>query len=174
MPAENLYSQTDTSNIKTNNIAKDSVKEKSSPKNKKFIMSKSPMGAVWRSLLLPGLGQIYVKRYWKAPIFTASCGFLTYLIIDNNQKFNEKADLVEQLKRNNSNDPNIFIEKRYREYYRDNRDMSAFYLLAAYIIAAVDCYADAHLFDFNIDDKLSLNLAPGRLGNINLNFSLKF
>lgn len=147
------------------------VKENKPPMH--FMMSKSPMGAVWRSLVFPGWGQMYVHRYWKAPIVTGASGFLVYLIIDNNSKFNEKAKLVETLKAINPNDPNIMIEKRYREYYRDNRDMSAFYVLAVYIVAAVDCYADAHLYDFNVDDKLSLGFMPNRIGGVNLNFSFK-
>ena len=33
-----------------------------------FVMEKSPWGAVLRSAILPGLGQIYNQSYWKAPI----------------------------------------------------------------------------------------------------------
>ena len=169
----NIYFQTDSSKseIRSTKSISDSTKKQKKPS---FVMSKSPMGAVWRSLVFPGWGQLYVERYWKAPIVTASCGFLGYLIVDNHNKYAEKRDLINILKAADPNDPQIFMEKRYREYYRDNRDMSAFYLLAVYIIAAVDCYSDAHLFDFNVDDKLSLSIIPNQAGTINLNISLKF
>ncbi len=142
-------------------------------KIKKFEMQKSPMGAALRSFVFPGWGQLYVEAYWKAPLVTGACGFLTYMIVDYNKKFTQKSDLVNSLKAKNPNDASIFIEKLYRENYRDNRDMSAFYLLAVYVVAAVDCYTDAHLFDFNVDDKFSLGFTPNYLGGTNLTFSYK-
>jgi len=140
---------------------------------KKFEMQKSPMGAVLRSMIIPGWGQFYVERYWKVPLVTGAFGFLTYMVIDYNKKYLEKSKQVDILKKADPNDVNIFMEKQYREFYRDNRDMSAFYMLAVYVVAAVDCYADAHLFDFNIEDKFALVFSPNFFGGVSVTFSYK-
>ena len=44
----------------------------------------SPSKAAFYSAILPGMGQIYNKKYWKAPIVWGVLGGTTYLYIDNN------------------------------------------------------------------------------------------
>lgn len=120
-----------------------------------YTPTKSPMGAVYRSLILPGWGQYYVGSYWKAPIFLAGAGTLGYLIIKNNIKFNDYANQYDKLLDKNTIEARILRNKR--EYFRDNRDMAAFYLLGVYILAATDAYVGAHLCDFSVDDNLTFN-----------------
>jgi hypothetical protein len=123
-------------------------------------MSKSPSGAVWRSLALPGWGQYYVESYWKAPIFLAGAGTCVYFIIDNNNKFNDKQSQIDKLIKIDPKSSLIELYKRQREVYRDNRDQSAFFLLGVYALSAIDAYVGAHLFDFNVDENISLRLTP--------------
>jgi hypothetical protein len=118
-------------------------------------MTKSPSGAIWRSLAIPGWGQIYVESYWKAPLFFVGSATLVYFIFDNHNKYSNNSDRLVNMK---TDDPNYEITKLRRDFYLDNRDMSAFYLLGVYILAAVDAYVGAHLYDFEVEDKLSLNL----------------
>ena len=68
------------------------------------------------------------------------------------------------------------IEKNRREFYRDNRDMSAFYLLGVYVLATVDAYVGAHLFDFDVsDDAISYRIMPSReLFSVNFQVSVPF
>ncbi|MDX9791791.1 MAG: DUF5683 domain-containing protein [Candidatus Kapabacteria bacterium] len=139
--------------------------------NKSYKMSKSPSGAIWRSLVLPGWGQYYVESYWKAPVFTVAAGTLIYLLIDNHSKYVDYADKLDGMQ---LDDPNYRMTKVYREYYRDNRDMSGFYLLAVYIISAVDAYVGAHLYDFQIDDNLSLSLSSTPIPIPSVRFQIRF
>ena len=127
----------------------DSVKVKPHPTFAK--LTKEPMGAVWRSLALPGWGQWYVESYWKAPIFFAGAAGLYGAIIWNNSEYQKEADYLTTLEKSH---PDYNITKLRREYFRDNRDQSAFYLLVVYIFAAVDSYTGAHLYDFNIISNL--------------------
>ncbi len=145
------------------------------PKKPIFEMQKSPSGAVLRSLALPGWGQYYVESYWKAPLFLAAAGTCVYFIIDNNNKFNTKDDELTAIKNANLNDSRINYLTLQREVYRDNRDQAAFFLAGVYIIAAVDAYVGAHLFDFDVSDKLSLNIIPNRnsLVSVNISYSWK-
>lgn len=135
-------------------------------------MTKSPMGALYRSLAIPGWGQIYNERYWKAPLFFGGAATLVYLIIDNNNKYSNYSAQYEAAK----SDPNANLEdlQLKREFYRDARDMSAFYLLAVYVVCAVDAYADAHLYDFNVGDDLSANMYVSTNGILYAGLTIKF
>ncbi len=130
------------------------------PKNQQSnsnYLSKSPSGAIYRSLTIPGWGQLYTGSYWKAPIFFAGASTLAYFIISNNSEYKKYADEYNKLA--DKTTIQAQITKNKREYYRDNRDLSAFYLLGIYVLAAVDAYVDAHLYNFTVDDNLSFNFS---------------
>ena len=130
-------------------------------KENKYVMTKSPTGALWRSFVVPGWGQVYVESYWKAPIFFLGAGTLAYFSIWNNSRYQKDQSLYDQTKQN---DPTNTIKldslNRYKEYYRNNRDQCIFYIGLTYILAAVDAYVGAHLYDFDVGDKLSMRLEP--------------
>ncbi len=42
----------------------------------------SPKVAAWRGAIFPGLGQIYMKKYWKLPIVYGAIGTVLYFLID--------------------------------------------------------------------------------------------
>ena len=52
------------------------------------------------------------------------------------------------------------IIKSRRDIYRRNRDLSIISLSLVYILQVVDAHVDAHLFTFDVDEDLSLNIAP--------------
>ena len=136
---------------------------------KPIQMKKSPWEATWRSLVLPGWGQIYTESYWKAPIFIGATGTLLYLIIDNNSKFIDAQNNYNDLLATEPQSTNLQILKSQKEYYRDNRDMSIFFLAGVYILAVVDAYSDAHLYDFNVSDDVTLAVFPSMRNGISLN-----
>ena len=115
-----------------------------------YVMSKSPMGAVLRSALIPGWGQIYNESYWKAPIVWGILGYFVYYWIDNNNLYNDYRDLFsESLEPGTSGN---LIYKRNRDFYRDQRDQFAVYIGLTYFLTLVDAYVDAHLFDFDVSE----------------------
>lgn len=132
-------------------------------------MTKSPFGAVLRSLLLPGLGQVYVEKYWKAPLFLVGAGVMYYYVFKHNKDFLNFSKQYDDLKRKSPNDPNLYFLKLKRDNALDNRDISIFFLIGVYSISMLDSYVDAHLFNFNVTDKISFYI------NFNNNeFSLTF
>ena len=61
----------------------------------------SPTKATIMSAVLPGLGQVYNKKYWKVPVIYVGFGILTYFIVTNAQEYNaykgaytEKTDSI--------------------------------------------------------------------------------
>ncbi len=111
----------------------------------------TPEGAVWRSLALPGWGQYYVEDYWKAPVVLGAAGWFTFQIFRNNSKFNDAKDAIALLP---EDDPDLFVLRREREFYRDKRDEAGLYLALTYLIATIDAYVGAHLYYFDVTDDL--------------------
>ena len=114
-----------------------------------FVMSKSPLGAVGRSAILPGWGQLYNESYWKIPVVWGVLGWFTYLYVENNKLYKEYGDLYsESLESGIGNS----YYRDARDTYRDERDKYALILGLSYLLNLVDAYVDAHLFDFDVTE----------------------
>ncbi len=127
----------------TLNVA-DTTKE-----NQTFVMQKSPWGAVARSAVFPGWGQIYNESYWKAPVVWGIMGWFVYNWIDNNNKYIDYKNLYIKTEQS--------LDREYRNFYRDQRDQFAIYIVLTYFLNLVDAYVDAHLFDFSVDENYLTN-----------------
>lgn len=161
--------------LKSGELLKDTIfkESKSSSEKKKvekFKMTKSPWKAVFLSALLPGLGQAYNESYWKLPIVAVVGGSLAYYFFYNNSKYIDYRDLYA-----NSQTPlNPYGDERYkrlRESYRDARDQNLLYFMIFYLIDLADAYVDAHLYDFNVSDKMKVNMLQK---NSIINFKINF
>jgi hypothetical protein len=123
-------------------------------------LTKDPTTAVLYSLLLPGLGQYYTEDYWKIPLFTGGCATAAGFFFYYNSKFNEASDLYDQLEADGQSSTVLSAVRSQRESYRDNRDLAGVLFLAGYVLAAVDAYTGAHLYDFDVTDDLSMSVLP--------------
>lgn len=119
------------------------------------------------SAILPGAGQVYNKKSWKAPILYAGFAGLGYLIHFNQKKFKEFEDalLIRYDGNPDTQDPyvDLYTEDNLRtlsDFYRRNRDLSIMGLSLVYVLNIIDAHVDAHLFNFNMDDDLTLNWQP--------------
>lgn len=168
----------------------DSTNVKKDPKADFAEMTKSPMGALARSLILPGWGQLYVESYWKAPLMFGGFATVGYIIYWNDNNYRTALDDmaaylsfendyrkpidVEKAIVEKKNSYQYTILKNRRDFYRDQRDLAGLYMLGVYIISAVDAYVGAHLYDFNVDNDLSVNIVPNKFGIVSLSVSYKF
>ena len=119
-----------------------------SVKDSGFVMTKSPMGALLRSAVLPGWGQFYNESYWKIPIVWGASGWFIYMWFDRNNLYKKYQDLYNNSITETSNGNQQF--RSLRNFYRDNRDQFAVYFAITYLLNLVDAYVDAHLFDFDV------------------------
>lgn len=132
---------------------------------------KSPHKASVLSAIIPGSGQFYNEKYWKIPIVYACMGTALYFANNNNNNYQEYKDAL--VKRNNGEaDKYIDIYSDSQmitiiDFYQRNRDISYILLTAAYVLNIVDASVDAHLFDFNINENLSVSAQPTILSNFN-------
>ena len=126
-----------------------------------------PRRAAMRSLMLPGLGQIYNKRWWKVPLVYG--GFIGIgLVFEFNQR-NYKVFLKEaQFRQLNPEKTENPLYSGYtnegiiqiKDAYRRDRDLSVLAGLGFYAITIIDAYVDAKFFRFDISDELSLKVQP--------------
>lgn len=145
----------------------------------KRIFNPDPTRAVWMSVLFPGLGQIYNRRYWKLPIIVGGFMGLGYGMSWNNNQFQEYSQAYRDLL---DNDPssNSYMDffppnteessldknwltnvmKRRKDYYRRNRDLCIIAMVGVYVLCIVDAYVDANLVHFDISPDLSMDWAP--------------
>ena len=117
--------------------------------------------------LIPGGGQIYNRQAWKVPIIYGAFAGMGYLIYDSYQDMKMFKD--EYLYRVNHNDtPNLEeyasypTSNIYSLYNSNNRNFQLMIIITAgiYALNLVDAYVFGHLFDFQIDDDISMNMAP--------------
>jgi len=131
-----------------------------------FVMQKSAWGAVLRSAVIPGLGQIYNHAYWKAPIVWGIGAWLVYNWVQNNNNYWQYSRVYLQ----NLDNPDTRLLQAYhdhRDFYRDQRDLFTIYMGITYVLQLVDAYVDAQLFDFTVQEDYHTGLPS-------ISFRLKF
>jgi hypothetical protein len=116
-----------------------------------FILTKKPTYALLKSAILPGWGQYYNESYWKIPIALGAVGWFIYNYFDYNKEYYRYKNLYLE----NINTSLSDRYKQYREFYKDQRDIYAIYLVLAYLANLIDAYVDAHLFDFTVKEDFS-------------------
>ena len=146
-----------------------------------------PVRAVWLGAVVPGLGQIYNRSYWKVPIVYGGFMGCVYAITWTNDQYigykNAYRDIYFDIRDGKvSNDPGksyiaILPEgytidrmggstaysnrlKEWQNRSRRNRDLAIAATAIVYALTLVDAYVDAQLFDFDISTDLSLNMYP--------------
>ena len=149
----------------------------------------SPKLATLFSTVIPGLGQAYNKKYWKIPIIYVGLGYCVYMTKRDNLLFkNFKKNYLALYNSGNKDSTSYLYGVKYtlngletgKNYYRRYRDLFVIFTSAIYLMNIVDANVDAHLFDFDISDDISLQIMPSTIDGgmagpvmglrINLNF----
>ena len=106
----------------------------------------SPMGAFWRSFLIPGWGQAKLNRKLSGGLFIAVEGLSLGMIIkmDHQLKYLQRT-----------NDPSAEAKEQQKE------DWMAI-LVFNHLLAGLEAFVSAHLWDF--PDDLQLQGVPGTYG----------
>jgi len=123
-----------------------------------------------RSAILPGLGQVYNKKYWKVPIVY---GILAIPVstFSYNSTWYKKTRFAYSARSDadTTNDKLIAPElqplataslKLYRNEFRKGMDFSILGLLVLWGLNIADAAVDGHLRTFDISDDLSMQLKP--------------
>ncbi|MBK6347741.1 MAG: hypothetical protein IPF68_17745 [Bacteroidales bacterium] len=113
----------------------------------------SPHKATIYSLVLPGLGQGYNRKYWKIPVIYAGFGALAYNFSINNREMKKFTEAYRYVTNNDTiptdneyvtryPDPNDLL--RGREFYRRRVELTVIISAAWYLLNVIDAAVDAH------------------------------
>ena len=161
----------DTSVIKTQS-GKDSVVVK-----KKVH---SPRKATIRSLIIPGWGQVYNKKYWKVPIVYGAIGFPAYLFTFNRKWYDKTKYALSIIANDRYTGPGaadslskvdpqlkVFVAQKdlgslvnYRNEFRRDMDYAILFTILMWGLNVVDATVDGHLKGFDVGDELSMKIRP--------------
>ena len=147
---------------------KDSTKVKSKEKlivQEGIYKPLAPAKAAFYSAIFPGLGQIYNKKYWKAPIVWGALAAPTYFYLNNNSEY-KRYRTAYKLRKTGFQDEftddmgvvSVSEEtlERAQKQLRENRDLSLMWGVILYVLQIVEASVNAHLLQFNTDDNLSI------------------
>lgn len=126
------------------------------------IFSGKPGKAALYSLVLPGAGQLYNKRWWKVPLAYALEGTAVFFVIQNRNTFSQFDKCYRSII-NNETDP-IFCQNitrdadafTIRNSARSNMELSWLFLIGAHVLQTLEAFIDRHLIDFDTDENLSI------------------
>lgn len=143
-----------------------------------------PRKALLYSAVLPGMGQVYNKKYWKVPIVYGGLFLLTSVALSYNTLYDKyKTELFGLLETPSIPPPSGYTEDQLRtltDTYRRNRDFFLIIDAFWYLLQLVDAHVDAHLREFDLNPQLKISLEPalqqnsllGRTSGLSL--SIKF
>ncbi len=149
-----------------------------------------PVRSTMFAAAMPGLGQIYNRKYWKVPFVYAGFGALGYAVSFNTKNYNtfinayqDFTDIIPETDSYltllvNLNpeqyDPVLYPLSHNPstaawvkttllngvDYYRKYRDLSYIGIAAWYLLTIIDAHVDASLFDYDISEDLKASVMP--------------
>lgn len=152
---------------------------------------RNPRTAAIRSAILPGLGQVYNRKWWKLPLVYGAIGATGYIFFYNLQWYNrtryatnvlinEGPTAYEKVHRQLQpfvQNNRLETLRYYRNSYRRDIDYAALFFLLAWALNVVDATVDAHLSSFDVSPDLSFKIKPGYsdlAGTNGISFVLNF
>lgn len=145
-------------------LEKDSKKEKRTKEVVyKPIDPVAPSRAAFYTTIVPGLGQIYNRKYWKVPLVYAGIGIPVYFWADNQRNYDRyrneyKNRLQGKIDQTDETLAGLDEERLLdgQNFYRKNRDLSVVIAIGFYVLSIVDANVDAHLMQFNVNENLTI------------------
>lgn len=147
-----------------------------------------PSKAAFYSAVVPGLGQVYNKKYWKVPLAIAAVGIPIYVYTVNDKEYNRLRDAFKIRLAGGTNDefstadgtPIISTTglERAQKTSQRNKELSILITAVMYVVQIIDANVDGHLSQFNVDRNLSVlpyldynTLAIGNTYGFNLTYT---
>ena len=160
------------------------------PEKVKRFLKADPMRATMLAVALPGLGQIYNRKFWKVPLVYAGFGGAVFAITYNSTNYSKfmkayqdftddipQTDSYIELIKNadpatydpvlhpNTYDPSAaswYTERMLRQVdlFKKYRDLSYIAFAAWYLLTVLDANVDASLFNYDISNNLNLQIEP--------------
>ena len=131
------------------------------------VQEHSPKKASISSAILPGSGQYYNEKYWKIPVIYVGLAAALYSANQNQSKYTDYHQAYEFRTDEDPNTTDEYVDQytdsnllTLKNNHRNNRDLGYILCVGIYLLNIIDASVDAHLFKFNVNDDISLNLQP--------------
>jgi len=129
----------------------------------------SPQRAAVLSAAIPGMGQIYNRKYWKTPAIYLLAGGLYFGWRSNNEYFTQFNNVYKNIPRNSPTDSIYLIDGGYylkeniykaQEYYRRWKDLNLIGFGLLYLLNIIDATVDGYMINYDVSNDLSFHLHP--------------
>lgn len=136
---------------------------------KSYAKRYDPRKAILYAAVVPGLGQVYNKKYWKLPLVYGGFYLLARGIDHYNDIYKEyKGYLFDNLENNlgNPNDRHPGTNRttgslrRIVNLSRRDRDFMVILIGGMYILQMIDAHVDSHLKEFDLNPNLKVRVEP--------------
>ncbi len=126
----------------------------------------NPKKAGLYSSIVPGLGQLYNREYWKIPVVYVGIGVAGYFFTNNLNKYQSyrKAYIgrinnpypTDEYVKKYSSDQLQQLQNDYSKYL----DLTVLFSAIGYCLQVIDAITSAHLKNFDISRDISLHVRP--------------
>ncbi|HAV54077.1 MAG TPA: hypothetical protein DCX41_03980, partial [Aequorivita sp.] len=120
----------------------------------------APAKAAFYSAVVPGLGQVYNKKYWKIPIIYAGMAAGVYFYKQQDDEYDRFRDAYKRRLAGYDDDEFQGISDdrliNAQKSAQKNKSISIIVTVAFYLLNVVDANVDAHLRQYEVSEDLSL------------------
>jgi hypothetical protein len=126
----------------------------------------APAKAAFYSAVVPGLGQVYNKKYWKIPIIYAGMAAGIYFYKQQDKDYDRfrnaykrrLAGYTDDEFYGNGPEPLVSDDRliNAQKSAQKNKDISIIVTVAFYLLNVIDANVDAHLRQYEVSNDLSL------------------
>ncbi|MEJ1241740.1 DUF5683 domain-containing protein [Chryseolinea sp. T2] len=138
---------------------------------KSYAARYDPRKALLYAAVVPGMGQIYNKKYWKLPlVYGGFIGFAYginfyqkgYIKYKNKLYYNLEHGFEQDGDFNPEDNP-PYTTGNYRkivDQYKRQRDFMIILMAGMYLLQIIDAHVDAHLKEFDLNPNLQVSVEP--------------
>ncbi|AFL79745.1 hypothetical protein Aeqsu_0222 [Aequorivita sublithincola DSM 14238] len=120
----------------------------------------APAKAAFYSAVVPGLGQVYNKRYWKIPIIYAGMAAGVYFYKQQDDDYTRFRDAYKRRLAGYTDDEfqGVSTDRliNAQKTAQKNKSYSVIVTVVFYLLNVVDANVDAHLRQYEVSEDLSL------------------
>lgn len=136
---------------------------------KSYAARYDPRKALLYAAIVPGLGQIYNKKYWKLPLVYGGFIALGYGLNFYQEGYSKyKKELYYNLESGYTEDNDMrpgdsYTTANYRrivDQYKRQRDFMIILMGGMYLLQIIDAHVDAHLKEFDLNPNLQVSIQP--------------
>lgn len=147
---------------------KDSVAAVTSSKDtvelRSYASRYDPRKALMYAAIMPGLGQIYNKKYWKLPLVYGGFIAIGHGISFYQEGYTKyRGELFDVIDNKLAVSQSGFTQDQLRTIvtrYRRERDFMIILMAGMYLLQMIDAHVDAHLKEFDLNPNLRVRLEP--------------